>query len=55
MSYPGAKPIAYEDVPIFDQSTQYVVQQDPVDVGDHIFMGVEIHDLPPQDDPNMPL
>ena len=35
----------YEDVPMFDQETQYVVQQAPVDAGTHIYMGVEVLDL----------
>lgn len=41
-SYPGAKPVVYEDVPVFDQMTHYVIQQAPVDAGDHIVMGVEM-------------
>lgn len=43
--YPGAKPVVYEDVPLFDQETQYVVQCPPVDAGNHIFMGVEIREM----------
>jgi len=48
--YPGAKPVVYEDVPLFDQETQYVVQSPPVDLGDHIYMGVEVLDLELDDD-----
>jgi len=48
--YPGAKPVVYEDVPLFDQETQYVVQQAPVDAGTHIYMGVEVLDLELDDD-----
>ena len=48
--YPGAKPVVYEAVPLFDQETQYVIQQDPVDLGDHIYMGVEVLDLELDDD-----
>lgn len=48
--YPGAKPVVHEDVPLFDQETQYVIQQDPVDLGDHIYMGVEVLDLELDDD-----
>jgi len=44
-SYPGAKPIVYEDVPLFDQTTHYVIQQPPVDAGNHVFLGVEIREL----------
>src|SRR5690606_39864808 len=29
--YPGAKPVVYEDVPLFDQERQYVIQQPPVE------------------------
>ena len=44
-NYPGAKPVIYEDVPIFYQTKYYVVQQAPVDAGSHIFMGVEICEM----------
>ncbi len=43
--YPGAKPVVYEDVPLFDQETQYVIQQPPVDLSDHIYMGVEVREV----------
>jgi len=43
--YPGAKPVVYEDVPLFDQETQYVIQQPPVDLGDHIYIGVEVREM----------
>ena len=48
--YPGAKPVVYEAVPLFDQETQYVVQSPPVDLGYHIYMGVEVLDLELDDD-----
>ena len=41
-AYPGAKPVVYEDVPLFDQEAQYVKQQAPVDAGNHIFVGCEV-------------
>jgi len=41
----GAKPIVYEDVPEFNQTTHYAKQQTPVDAGNHIFMGVELHKM----------
>jgi len=44
-AYPDAKPVVYEDVPLFDQTIHYVVQQAPVDVGDHIFMGIEMREM----------
>jgi hypothetical protein len=43
------KPIIYAEIPEFDQTTQAVFQANPVDMGDHIFVGVEIVDLPPQE------
>jgi hypothetical protein len=48
--HPGAKPVVYEDVPMFDQETQYVIQQDPVDLGDHIYMGVEVREMEQDDE-----
>lgn len=48
--YPGAKPVVYEDVPMFDQETQYVVQSPPVDLGDRIYLGVEVRNLELDDD-----
>lgn len=48
--YPGARPVVYEDVPLFDQETQYVIQQPPVDLGDHIYMGVEVREMEQVDD-----
>lgn len=43
--YPGALPIVYEEVPIFDQTKYYIIQRPPVDAGNHIFMGIEIREL----------
>jgi hypothetical protein len=48
--YPGAKPVVYEDVPLFDQGTQYVIQQPPVDLSDHIYMGVEVREVEQDDE-----
>ncbi len=36
------KPIIYAEVPDFNQETQYVIQSTPVDMGDYIFIGLEI-------------
>mgnify|MGYP001252653759 len=42
----GYKPVVFEQVPEnFDQENQYIVQKEPVDHNDHIFVGIEIHDL----------
>ena len=49
------KPIVYTEIPAsFDQTTQYVVQKEPVDMGDYIFCDVEIKELPPDDTENEP-
>lgn len=48
--YPGAKPVVYEDVPLFDQETHYVVQSPPVDAGNHIYMGVEVREMEQADE-----
>lgn len=39
------KPIVYAPIPEFDQETQAVFQTEPVGMGDHIFVGVEIRDV----------
>lgn len=45
------KPIIYAEIPEFGQCTQAVYQTEPVDMGDHIYVGVVVVDLPP-DEPN---
>lgn len=44
------KPIIYAEIPDFDQETQAVFQTEPVDMGDHIYFGVEVRGLPPDED-----
>lgn len=44
------KPIVYEDIPEFDQETQVIYQLAPVEKDDCIFYGVEIVDVPIQED-----
>ena len=44
------KPIIYAEIPEFNQETQYVVQLSPVEQEDCIYYGVEIRDLPPQEE-----
>ena len=39
------KPIVYAEIPEFDQTTQAVFQVAPVDMGDYIFIGVEVRDV----------
>lgn len=41
----GYKPIVYAEIPEFDESTQYVVQLEPVEETDNIYIGVEIKQL----------
>ncbi len=36
------KQIVYSEIPAFDQSTQYVTQKTPEDMGDYIFVGIEV-------------
>lgn len=45
----GIKPYVYAPIPEFDQCTQAVFQLEPEDRGDHVFVGVEVIDLPEQD------
>ena len=36
------KTIVYSPIPEFDQLTQYVTQQVPVDMGNYVYVGVEV-------------
>ena len=47
------KPIIYAEIPEFNQETQAVFQTEPVDMGDYIFIGVEVRDLPPDEEGDM--
>ncbi len=40
------KPKIYAQVPDFDQQTQAVYQLEPVDMGDHVYVGAQVVDLP---------
>jgi len=51
--YPDSKPVVYEDVPLFDQTTHYVIQQAQVDAGSHIFMGIEVRGMEITENPEM--
>ena len=42
IQHDGYKPVAYADIPEFDQCTQGVFQTEPVDKGEWIEMGVEV-------------
>jgi hypothetical protein len=43
------KPYVYAPIPEFDQLTQYVSQMVPVDMGDHYFVGIEVHRVVQED------
>lgn len=48
------KPIQYDEIPHdFNQSTHFITQVAPVDKGDHIFIGVQVHELELEDDENI--
>jgi len=38
--------IVYAEIPEFNQETQMVVQKEPVDMGEYIYYGVEVVDIP---------
>ena len=48
------KPVVYAPVPEFDQMTQYVVQVEPVDMGDYIYVGNEVRQMEISEEPGMP-
>ena len=35
----------YEEIPAYNQETQYVVECEPVDMGDYIYVGLEVKDM----------
>ena len=35
----------YEEIPAYNQETQFVVEKEPVDMGDYIFIGLEVKDV----------
>ena len=35
----------YEDIPAYNQETQYIVEREPVDMGEYIFIGLEVKDV----------
>lgn len=46
---PNAKPVVYAEIPEYDQETQAVFELPPVDNGDHIFVNLEVRDVPKDD------
>ena len=45
----GAKPVKYAQIPEFDQLTQAVFAGQAVDMGEYIFVDVEIREVEPED------
>lgn len=41
----GYKPIEYAPVPVFDQMTQYVIQKQPIEFENKIYIGVEVKSI----------
>ena len=37
------KPYIYAPIPEFDQMSQCVKQMNPINMGDHFFVGIEVH------------
>ena len=35
----------YEDIPAYNQETQYVVECEPIDMGDYLYIGLEVKDV----------
>ena len=35
----------YEEIPPYNQETQYIVEREPVDMGEYIFIGLEVKDM----------
>ena len=40
------KPIIYAEIPEFNQCSQAIYQLEPVETEDHVYIGVEVVDLP---------
>jgi hypothetical protein len=47
--YPESKPVVYAEIPEYDQETQAVFELPPVDNGDHIFVDLEVREVPKDD------
>ena len=35
----------YEEIPAYNQEAQFVVEREPVDMGEYIFIGLEVKDM----------
>ena len=36
----------YAEIPIYNQETQYVIEKEPVDMGDYIWIDLEVKEMP---------
>lgn len=45
----NAKPVFYAEIPEYDQESQAVFELPPEDRGDHIFVDLEIREVPKDD------
>ena len=41
----------YEEIPAYNQETQYVVEKAPVDMGEYLYIGLEVKDMEIDDEP----
>lgn len=47
----GHKPVKYAEIPKrFDETKHYLLESEPIDKGDHIYIGNELHELAIEDD-----
>lgn len=46
---PKSKPVVYAEIPEYDQETQAVLELPPEDREDHIFVDLEVRDVPKDD------
>lgn len=35
----------YEEIPAYNQEAQFVVEREPVDMGDYLYIGLEVKDV----------
>ena len=35
----------YEEIPVYNQETQFVVEREPVDMGDYLYIGLDVKDM----------
>lgn len=47
---PGYKVIKYAEIPNFDQTKYFITQKAPTEKDDHIYIGIEMNELPEDDE-----